>query len=102
MGSWGVSRNKPVATTEASLSAADTFCDNVKIFGNFNVSISGTWSGTVTVQRSFDKGVTWMDVEAFTANAEKRGDEGERDVRYRAGFKSGNYTSGVAAVRISQ
>jgi len=99
---WGVSRNKPTATTSASLSAADTFCDNVKIFGNFNVSISGTWAGTVTVQRSFDNGSTWVDVEAFTANAEKRGEEGEFDIRYRAGFKAGEYTSGASAVRISQ
>lgn len=28
----------------------------------WNISVSGTWTGSVTLQRSFDNGSTWHDV----------------------------------------
>ena len=90
-----------LALTEASLTAANTFCTSVIIKGDFNVSVSGTWAGTVTVQRSFDNS-TWVDVEAFTANFERIGLEPETTVYYRVGFKTAEYTSGTATVRISR
>lgn len=100
---WDIGQDsKPTAVDTASITSANSFSTGVKIFGPFNVSISGTFVATVTVQRSFDDGATWVDVEEFTAGAQKRGDEGERDVKYRAGVKTGNYTSGTVAIRISQ
>lgn len=86
----------------AALTAADAYCDWVKLHGDFNISILGTWAGTVTVQRSFDGGVTPGDVEAFTANTEKVSNSFENGVMYRLGFKAGEYTSGTANVRLSQ
>jgi hypothetical protein len=86
----------------ASLTAANTWTDPVPILGPFNLSLSGTWVGTITIQRSFDNGVTWLDVTIFTANIEYLRDEPELGALYRAGFKAGEYTSGTAAVRISQ
>lgn len=87
-----------------SITADDTFTDELQIYAgdNFNVSISGTWVATVTVQRIFEDRETWVDVESFTANTEKTGFESESGVRYRIGVKSGNFTSGTAEVRISQ
>ena len=35
------------------------------------VSISGTWTGTIEIQRSFDAGANWKTVESYTANQEK-------------------------------
>lgn len=86
----------------AALSAENTFTDWVQLFGPFNLSVSGTWVGTITIQRSFDNGVTWLDVKTYTSNAEDLGEEPELGVLFRAGFKPGEYTSGTAAVRISQ
>ena len=88
--------------TATSITAENTFTDAVDIFGLFNLSISGTWVGTVTLQRSFDFGATWVDVTTYTANIQDAGDEPEKLVVYRAGIKTGEYTSGTAVIRISQ
>ena len=85
-----------------SITAENQFTDPAILTGYFNVSISGTWAATVTVQRSFDLGSTWFDVDKWTANAEEYGLEPEREVQYRAGIKTGDYTSGTAVVRLSQ
>lgn len=79
----------------------NTFTDKIRLNKTFNVSISGTWAGTVTLQRSFDGGTTYTDVEVFTANAEKNGEEVEGGVDYRLGIKTGEYTSGTAELRLS-
>lgn len=81
-----------------SISAENTFTDVVNIEGYFNVSISGTFSATVTVQRSTDKS-TWMDVDSFTAPTEVVGFDPEH-MWYRIGVKTGGYTSGTVEVRI--
>lgn len=90
-----------LAASTASLTAQNTFCSAVELRNDFNVSISGTWSGTITLQRSFDDGSTWLDVKTYTANAEEKGFEPEAGVTYQLGFETGNYTSGTAAVRLS-
>jgi hypothetical protein len=74
----------------------------IRIKGNFNLSISGTWAGTVTLQRSFNNGTTWFDVRSYTTNIENWDQEIESGVLYRAGFKTGDHTSGTADVRISK
>jgi hypothetical protein len=69
--------------------------------GYFNISISGTWVGKITVQRAFDGGSTWFDVATWTANTQEYGFEPEREVYYRAGIKLGEYVSGQADLRLS-
>jgi len=86
-----------IAVTK-SITAQNTFTDPVQLTGNFNLSISGTFSATVTVQRSTDNS-TWHDVDTFTAATEEVGFEPE-DVWYRAGVKTGDFTSGSAVVRL--
>lgn len=86
---------------EASLTAQDTYTAWLQLSKkDFNVGISGTWAGTITVQKSYDNGITALDVEDLTANAQKTGFEPEGGVFYRAGFKTGNYTSGTAVIRL--
>lgn len=89
----------------ASLSAANTYTDWMplsKYSRLFHLSISGTWAGTITLQRSVDGGTTPLDVATYTANIEDPGEEVEVGIVYRAGFKTGEYTSGTAVVRLSQ
>ena len=83
--------------------ANDAFTDPVKLSGYFNLSISGTWTGTITVQRSIDLGDTWHDVDTFTANTEEYGLEPEHTnvVYYRIGAKAGAFTSGSCNLRLS-
>lgn len=86
----------------ASITAQNIFSKTIALRGHYNLSLSGTWVATVHLQRSFDSGTTWMDVDSYTANTELVGYEPERGVIYRAGVKTGNYTSGTVAIRLSQ
>lgn len=90
-------------TTQASktITGENSFTDPVKLAGFFNLSISGTFVATLTVQRSFDNQVTWLDVDTFTAPTEDYGMEPEV-CWYRAGVKTGDFTSGSLVVRLGQ
>lgn len=90
------------ASVSASLSAANTYTTAMAFRGEVNVWISGTWAGTITLQATYDDGATWIDVQAYTANAVDVLYEPEVGIAYRLGFKPGAYTSGTAVVRISQ
>lgn len=74
--------------------------------GKFNVSISGTFSGTIAVQRTFDNPAggspTVLTVKNYTAVAEEVGDEPEQfnTVWYRIGSTA--WSSGSAVVRLSR
>lgn len=66
-------------------------------------SIYGTWAGSITIQRRFFDNGTYtsaLDVISYTANAENNIDDNSKNVEYRLGFKTGDYTSGTANVRI--
>ena len=86
------------ATTK-TLYAQNTFTDAVHIIGDFNLSISGTFVATVTVQRSTD-GTVWRDVVAFTTESEVVRYDPMKNF-YRAGIKTGGYTSGSATIQIN-
>lgn len=85
--------------TTASVTAENTFTDKLQVIGHFNLSISGTWAATVTVQRSWN-GTDWFDVDTFTSNYEGVGFDAE-EVFYRAGVKTGAFTSGTVVLRLS-
>lgn len=85
-----------------SIAAENTFSDWIELKGRFNFSLSGTFSATVHVQRSFDDGATELDVDSFTMPCEQQGFEAEDGVKYRFGVKTGNYSSGPAVGRLSQ
>jgi hypothetical protein len=90
------------AVQTRSITAENQFTDAAELTGYFNLSLSGTWEATVTLQRSFDSGSTWYDVDTRTANTEEYGFEPEDGVQYRAGVKTGDFTSGTVVTRISQ
>ena len=72
----------------------------VRVQGGFNVSLSGFGTATIGVQRSFDNGSTWVTVEEFSSDVERRGNETEDKVLYR--FNCSSYTSGTIAYRLSR
>jgi hypothetical protein len=85
----------------ANIAAQNTFTDAVRLEGYFNLSLSGTWAATVTVQRSIDGATNWVDVDTFTAPTEDYGFEPEF-MYYRVGVKTGGYTSGTVVVRLGR
>lgn len=87
------------------ISAENTFSAGLYINGEFDFSLSGTWVGTITVQRKRDDaGASWEDVEDFDENGIYPGEDVEKNiaVQYRFGVKTGNYTSGTVTGRFSE
>ena len=99
------------------LTAQNTFSDWLKPIkrgssgfdseGFLDVMTEGTWAGTLTVQKRHFHGAdptytNAFDVEDFTANLTKLIEDRSTTVEYRIGFKTGNYTSGTASVRLEQ
>jgi hypothetical protein len=67
----------------------------------FRVTISGTWAGRVTLQRSATEGGAYTDVKKFYTNTDE--DFNDLDTAqwwYRIGINTGEYTSGTAVVQI--
>lgn len=82
-----------------SITAENQFSDSIRFSGPFDLSISGTFVATVTVQRSYDNS-TWRDVDTFTLPSEEYGYQPEI-AWYRAGVKTGQFTSGTAVVTLA-
>jgi len=85
--------------TSVSAAAENTWSDAIQVVGSFNLSISGTFSATVTVQRSED-GSTWRNVDTWTAPAEEVGYDPILNY-YRVGVPIGGYTSGNVVASIN-
>ena len=94
--------DRDIGLVEKDITAENTFSDGIYTEGGFNISIAGTFVATVTVQRSFDQGSTWRDVDTFTAPIETYGVDPEPVVVYRAGVKTGDFTSGTVSIRIGR
>jgi hypothetical protein len=73
---------------------------SIVLRGNYNVVLSGTWVGTVTIDCAYpDDPTTWNIVASFTANTVTTGFEPQYNVLYRATFTR---TSGSVVVRLCQ
>ncbi len=65
--------------------------------GRFNLSVSGSFTGTWILQRSFDDGTTWFSTTTTgTAVAESQHQDTERDVLYRV--RCSVWTSGTSII----
>jgi hypothetical protein len=67
---------------------------------SLSITRSGTWSATITLQRSLAAPGSWIDVATFTTNGTSTytDDLDNQIAYYRIGIKTGNYTSGTAVV----
>lgn len=83
----------------ATITGDDEWSDSIRLSGAFDLSISGTFSATVTVQRSYDNS-SWKDVDTFLSATEEVGWQPEI-AYYRAGVKSGEFTSGTIGLSIA-
>lgn len=93
---------KSLGRQEASITAQNTGTGALTVPKGkpVNISISGTFAATVFVQRSFDQGSTWLDVESHTAPVERIMDTPE-NTTVRLFVKTGGFTSGTVVARVS-
>lgn len=107
----------------ALLSGDNQFTDPIRVSGltadrGFTIDVSGTWSGTLKVQRSFGEPGAWIDYAPpdtggwpggvpppaeFTANGSTNFNDAldNEIIYYRVGFEAGDYTSGDAQIHLS-
>lgn len=91
-----------------SLSQEDTYTDSIRVSGiagdrAFSITVTGTWAGTLTYQRSYDDpDAGFVDVSTITANGVYNvADTADNAIYYyRIGFKPSAYTSGTAVIFI--
>lgn len=99
-----------IASTQpqsVAVNAVATFQFPNPVVGVFNVAITGTFSATLQLERSFDGGTTWVPLSGsvvgttvtFTAPTTFQLQEPERAVFYRVNCTV--FVSGPANVRIS-
>lgn len=97
-----------MAVETIAITAENTFSAAFQIPGNtdpqtkisFNFSIEGTFVANVVLQRRFGSSDAWRDVQIFTVPGEFVIDEIESIAQFRAGVKTGGFTSGTANLRI--
>jgi hypothetical protein len=92
---------------DRDISAENTFTNSIRVTGvgatrAFSVVRAGTWSATVTLQRSIDDGASWTDVTTYTGNGSvSYNDALDNSIAlYRIGIKTGDYTSGTAELTL--
>lgn len=103
---WSLTSSGQLVTK--SISAQNTFSDPVEVFGvgearRIAYATSGTWTATVTLQRSIGAVGSWEDVTSFSANTSSTYADGldNQIVYYRIGVKTGDYTSGTVSATLN-
>lgn len=92
-----------------ALDGVDQYSPSIRIVGVGTTSRqlayvrSGTWVGTLTLQRSLDEQKTWTVVDTATTNGTSTVNDGldNQIAYYRIGFVGSAYTSGTATVTLS-
>jgi hypothetical protein len=93
------------------ISAENDFTTAIKVTGvgsdrTFTIVLTGTWVGTVTLQRSLESSTgPWSDVsgKTWTANTTETFADGldNQKAWYRIGIKTGDYTSGTVSAKLT-
>jgi len=82
--------------------AAGTWSTALNVYtGPVDVSISGTWTGTVRVQRKLANDTSWLDVDTFTANFQGVLKAGSNQ-QVRIGAANGDWASGTMTLKVCQ
>lgn len=92
---------------QADITAEDQYTDEIRVTGvgatrAFLIGIAGTWTATITLQRSVAEPGAWVDVSTYTANVGAVYNDAldNQIIYYRIGVKAGDFTSGTADVNL--
>jgi hypothetical protein len=88
-------QRQPIESSFTTTGASEPFTTRE----GFNMSLPGFGEATVVLQRSFNEGSTWKNVESFEGDTERRVDDPEAGVWYRLNCTS--FTSGPIEYRLS-
>ena len=96
-------------TVSSTLTGDGQFTNYIKVIGvgtsrNFTITVSGTWTGTLTVQRSVaEPGAFANTTTTYTSNTTVTYNDAldNQIIYYRVGFDTGGYGSGSAVVTLT-
>ena len=88
----------------ATIEAEDNYTSGLEVDSgeSFLFNVSGTWDATVTLQRSFNSGATWLDYANVTANTSTEIAETKDNTFWRCGVATGNFTSGTIYAEVAK
>ena len=91
---------------QVNVTAEDQFSSEIRVTGvnrPFFVELAGTWTATVTLQRSIGAPGSWTDVTTYTTNGNNTYNDGldNQVVYYRVGVKTGDFTSGTVELALN-
>lgn len=92
-------------TVETRLVSSPVYTSELTVQGkqqlNVSLRVLSAFSGTITLQRTFDNGTVWRDVETWAIATESISTKPEPETcKYRIGIKTGDYVSGEALARL--
>lgn len=95
-------------TVADSFSAENDFSGHIRVTGiagqrAFGIQITGTFVATLTLQYSVAEPGNWVDVASYTTPTSTSYNDtlDNQIIYYRIGIKTGNFTSGTAAITLS-
>jgi hypothetical protein len=95
-------------SVEVDATGESQWSNSVRVTGvgsgrQISITRAGTWSATVTLQRSVGEEGDWTDVTTYTTNGTVAYNDGldNQIVFYRIGIDTGDYTSGTAELSIT-
>jgi len=95
-------------TVSDVIAGADLYSDPIRVTGIgsgrvFGITVTGTWVGTITLQRSVGSIGSWVDVSSYTTNQSTTLNDtlDNQIIYYRIGIKPASYTSGSATVSLA-
>lgn len=93
---------------EEDVSGVEQYTNYIRVIGtgsqrDVTVERAGTWTATVTLQRSVGEPGAWVDVATYTSNGTTTYNDSlnEQIIYYRIGVKTGDYTSGTAELSLT-
>jgi len=93
---------------ERDIDAENQFTDEIRVTGVgtarlINVEKGGTWTATLTLQRSIGEPGAWSDVTTYTTNPTTTYNDGldNQTIYYRIGVKTGGFGSGTIEAALS-
>lgn len=100
---WYPGQRADVTVTAAGQWSAKISVTGVGTGRGFRIIVAPPGATVITLQRSFDDGVTWVDALEFTASYDDTYEDGlaNQTVWYRIGCDTGDYVAGTIIITIS-
>lgn len=92
----------PALQKTINISGEDSFTSAIKPKGPFNASVSGEFTGTVRLIRSFDAFVTVKTVDTFTGSIEAYYNDEDPNAQYKLGVRANELNAGAVVVILSK